>query len=238
MFLSSSLSLPGMWFWMSGSCSNIAISWLKSVVMHWAGLRLRVPHPPPEMDNVILILKKQKRDSEGCQLKILAGYLRSHTLLEQTVLTICSSMIGIYFIFNPSLCSWLAVAHLQGGTEGPRRSGSVSEGDKEAGVGGDRCTEPCHPRQGGAFAQKQWVPRASDVFKQRKNVVLITRSLWLLSEERAAWGEREQDLERTPHPSATRHWSAFFLCHLILHRFWVTWADFFFCLLIKFWCLI
>ena len=48
---------------------------------------------------------------------------------------------------------------------------------------------------------KQWVPQARDVFKQKKDMVTFTRTLWLLSRERAAGEEGKLNTEaNTPGP--------------------------------------
>lgn len=71
-----------------------------------------------------------------------------------------------------------------------------------------------------SWLDKQWVPQASDVFKeQRRDMVTFTRSLWLLSGEGAAGGGGKRDTEATLHPCTTFHRSAFFFCHLFSHKF-------------------
>ena len=68
---------------------------------------------------------------------------------------------------------------------------------------------------------KQWVPQARDVFKQKKDMVTFTRSLWLLNRERAAGEEGKPNTEATLHVHTTFHWSTFF-CHLFFHKSYTT----------------
>ena len=60
---------------------------------------------------------------------------------------------------------------------------------------------------------KQWVPQARDVFKQKKDMVTFTRTIWLLSRERAAGEERKPNTEEALHVRTAFHWSTFFFCH-------------------------
>ena len=60
---------------------------------------------------------------------------------------------------------------------------------------------------------KQWVPQARDVFKQKKDMVTFTRTNWLLSRQRAAGEEGKSNTEAALHVCTKFHWSMFFFCH-------------------------
>ena len=66
-----------------------------------------------------------------------------------------------------------------------------------------------------SLLNKQWVPQARDVFKQKKDMVTFTRTIWLLSRQRAAGEEGKSNTEAALHVCTAFHWSMFF-CHFFI----------------------
>lgn len=87
-------------------------------------------------------------------------------------------------------------------------------GDGVGGDGGQHVQNLIIPSRPRAFLNKQWVPQAKDVFKQRRDTVMFTRSLWPLSEEWAGVGGGKRGTEATLHTCTPFHLSALSFCHL------------------------